>query len=126
MLLNDLGRLNVGLFSVLVVVPLGPVSVQSQSVILLFVFEVSLGVSVNGPQESLGSMNPALGLAYSVRSTVSACVHPESEVTVSESWYCWLLLGHCRSLNPSVGLLELLPVSVANEVNVPLVSMYQL
>ena len=43
--LNDLGRLNVGLFSVLVVVPLGPVSVQSQSVMLLFVFEVSLGVN---------------------------------------------------------------------------------
>lgn len=107
-------------------VPSGLSSVQRQWVMLLFVFEVSLGVSVKGPQESVGSMNPALGLAYSVRSTVSACVHPASEVTVSESWYCWLLLGHCRSPNPSVGLLELLPVSVANEVKVPLASMYQL
>ena len=109
----------------LVVSPFGPESLQSHCVMLLNVLEVSLGVRVNRPQESVGSWNPALGLEYRVRSTVSAFVHPESEVTVSESRYDWLLSGHCRSAKLRVGLLVVLPLSVASEVNVPLASTLQ-
>ena len=45
---------------------------------------------------------------------------------MSESRYCWLLLGHCRSVKLRAGLLVVLPVSVASEANVPLALMYQL
>ena len=50
----------------LVVSPFGPESLQSHCVMLLNVLEVSLGVRVNRPQESVGSWNPALGLEYRV------------------------------------------------------------
>ena len=60
--LKDCGRLNVGASEVLVVVPFGPESLQSHCVMLLCVLEVSLGVRENGPQESVESWNPALGL----------------------------------------------------------------
>ena len=74
----------------LVVSPFGPESLQSHCVMLLNVLEVSLGVRVNRPQESVGSWNPALGLEYRVIVSVYASAHPVSEVVVSESRYCWL------------------------------------
>lgn len=41
--LNDWGKLKVGLLNELDVLPLGPVSVHNQSVMLPFVLEVSCG-----------------------------------------------------------------------------------